>query len=86
LSLCPAVAEAVNVCPSCAVPLISGVVTVGAASVTAEVAALALTINHYYGGRGVYFDTPDGNLFEIITQPYGAVPESLDGRDAAQAR
>jgi len=43
-------------------------------------------INHYYGGRGVYFDTPDGNLFEIITQPYGAVPESLGGRDAAQAR
>jgi catechol 2,3-dioxygenase-like lactoylglutathione lyase family enzyme len=43
-------------------------------------------INHYYGGRGVYFDTPDGNLFEIITQPYGAVPESLGGRDAAEAR
>jgi catechol 2,3-dioxygenase-like lactoylglutathione lyase family enzyme len=42
-------------------------------------------INHYYGGRGVYFDTPDRNLFEIITQPYGAVPESLGGRDAAQA-
>jgi catechol 2,3-dioxygenase-like lactoylglutathione lyase family enzyme len=42
-------------------------------------------INHYYGGRGVYFDTPDGNLFELITQPYGAVPESRGGRDAAQA-
>jgi len=42
-------------------------------------------INHYYCGRGVYFDTPDGNLFELITQPYGAVPESLGGRDAAQA-
>jgi catechol 2,3-dioxygenase-like lactoylglutathione lyase family enzyme len=42
-------------------------------------------INHYYGGRGVYFDTPDGNLFELITQPYGAVPESLGGRDAASA-
>jgi catechol 2,3-dioxygenase-like lactoylglutathione lyase family enzyme len=36
------------------------------------------------GGRGVYFDTPDGNLFELITQPYGAVPESLGRRDAAQ--
>ena len=43
-------------------------------------------INHYYGGRGVYFDTPDGNLFELITQPYGAVPESRGGRDAAQVR
>jgi catechol 2,3-dioxygenase-like lactoylglutathione lyase family enzyme len=42
-------------------------------------------INHYYGGRGVYFDTPDGNLFELITRPYGAVPESRGGRDAAQA-
>jgi catechol 2,3-dioxygenase-like lactoylglutathione lyase family enzyme len=42
-------------------------------------------INHYYGGRGVYFDTPDGNLFELITQPYGAVPESRGGRDAAEA-
>ena len=41
-------------------------------------------INHYYGGRGVYFDTPDGNLFELITQPYGAVPESGGGRDAAE--
>ena len=41
-------------------------------------------INHYYGGRGVYFDTPDGNLFELITRPYGAVPESRGGRDASQ--
>jgi catechol 2,3-dioxygenase-like lactoylglutathione lyase family enzyme len=41
-------------------------------------------INHYYCGRGVYFDTPDGNLFELITQPYGAVPESRGGRDAAE--
>jgi catechol 2,3-dioxygenase-like lactoylglutathione lyase family enzyme len=32
-------------------------------------------INHLYGGRGVYFDGPDGHLFEIITQPYGPVPE-----------
>ena len=28
-------------------------------------------INHHFGGRGVYFDDPDGHLFEIITQPYG---------------
>jgi len=28
-------------------------------------------INRHFGGRGVYFDDPDGHLFEIITQPYG---------------
>ena len=31
-------------------------------------------INHLYGGRGVYFDDPDGHLMEIITQPYGTEP------------
>jgi len=29
------------------------------------------TINHHFGGRGVYFQDPDGHLLEIITQPYG---------------
>jgi catechol 2,3-dioxygenase-like lactoylglutathione lyase family enzyme len=33
-------------------------------------------INHLYGGRGVYFDDPDGHNMELITQPYGAVPEA----------
>jgi catechol 2,3-dioxygenase-like lactoylglutathione lyase family enzyme len=28
-------------------------------------------VNHHDGGRGVYFDSPDGHLFEIITRPYG---------------
>jgi catechol 2,3-dioxygenase-like lactoylglutathione lyase family enzyme len=28
-------------------------------------------VNHRDGGRGVYFDNPDGHLFEIITRPYG---------------
>ena len=28
-------------------------------------------INRHFGGRGVYFDDPDGHLFEIITTPYG---------------
>ena len=29
-------------------------------------------INRNYGGRGVYFDDPDGHLLEIITRPYGS--------------
>lgn len=28
-------------------------------------------INHRYGGRGIYFDDPDGHLFELMTAPYG---------------
>jgi catechol 2,3-dioxygenase-like lactoylglutathione lyase family enzyme len=28
-------------------------------------------INHRDGGRGVYFEDPDGHLLEIITRPYG---------------
>jgi catechol 2,3-dioxygenase-like lactoylglutathione lyase family enzyme len=27
-------------------------------------------INHLPGGRGVYFDDPDGHTIEIITQPH----------------
>lgn len=33
-------------------------------------------INHLYGGRGVYFDDPDGHYFELITAPYGSAPEA----------
>ncbi len=29
-------------------------------------------INHHYGGRGMYFQDPDGHLLEVITTPYGA--------------
>jgi len=29
-------------------------------------------INHHWGGRGVYFEDPDGHLLEIITRPYGS--------------
>ena len=32
-------------------------------------------INQLYGGRGLYFDSPEGHLFEIITRPYGPTPE-----------
>jgi catechol 2,3-dioxygenase-like lactoylglutathione lyase family enzyme len=28
-------------------------------------------INHDHGGRGAYFDDPDGHNLEILTQPYG---------------
>ncbi len=27
-------------------------------------------INRHAGGRGVYFDDPDGHLLEILTRPY----------------
>jgi len=29
-------------------------------------------INTHFGGRGVYFEDPSGNLLEIITRPYVA--------------
>src|SRR5688572_23587824 len=29
-------------------------------------------INRHDGGRGVYFQDPDGHLLEIITRPYGS--------------
>lgn len=29
-------------------------------------------INHHDGGRGTYFQDPDGHLLEIITRPYGS--------------
>lgn len=33
-------------------------------------------INHADGGRGVYFEDPDGHLLELITVPYGGGPTS----------
>ncbi|MGH3975752.1 MAG: VOC family protein [Pseudonocardiaceae bacterium] len=27
-------------------------------------------INHNYGGRGVYFNDPDGHIMELMTTPY----------------
>ena len=29
-------------------------------------------INHHDGGRGVYFEDPDGHLLEVITRPCGS--------------
>lgn len=29
-------------------------------------------INHNDGGRGVYFEDPDGHLLEVLTRPYGS--------------
>ena len=29
-------------------------------------------INHHDGGRGVYWEGPDGHFLEIITRPYGS--------------
>ncbi|HEV7899572.1 MAG TPA: VOC family protein [Planosporangium sp.] len=29
-------------------------------------------INHHDGGRGVYFEDPNGHNMEIITRPYGS--------------
>jgi catechol 2,3-dioxygenase-like lactoylglutathione lyase family enzyme len=32
----------------------------------------AREINHHDGGRGVYFEDPNGHLLEILTRPYGS--------------
>jgi catechol 2,3-dioxygenase-like lactoylglutathione lyase family enzyme len=32
-------------------------------------------INRHWGGRGVYFEDPDGHLLEMITEPYGPEDE-----------
>ena len=32
-------------------------------------------INRHFGGRGAYFEDPDGHLLEIITRPYGGEAE-----------
>jgi catechol 2,3-dioxygenase-like lactoylglutathione lyase family enzyme len=32
-------------------------------------------INHHRGGRGVYFEGPDGHFLELITKPYGKIED-----------
>jgi hypothetical protein len=34
-----------------------------------------MAIGMLYEGRGVYFDDPNGHLLELITRPYGPVPQ-----------
>lgn len=29
-------------------------------------------VNRHDGGRGLYFESPDGHLLEILTRPYGS--------------
>lgn len=38
----------------------------------------AREINTWDGGRGVYWDDPDGHLLEIITRPYGSGGSTTD--------
>jgi catechol 2,3-dioxygenase-like lactoylglutathione lyase family enzyme len=33
-------------------------------------------INHHWGGRGVYFEDPNGHLLELITKPYGDLSQA----------
>ena len=32
-------------------------------------------INHHWGGRGVYFEGPDGHFLELLTRPYGKMED-----------
>jgi catechol 2,3-dioxygenase-like lactoylglutathione lyase family enzyme len=32
-------------------------------------------INRHWGGRGIYFEDPDGHFLELITKPYGALED-----------
>jgi catechol 2,3-dioxygenase-like lactoylglutathione lyase family enzyme len=38
--------------------------------------AQAGEINHHDGGRGFYFEDPNGHFLEIITRPYGSGAET----------
>jgi catechol 2,3-dioxygenase-like lactoylglutathione lyase family enzyme len=32
-------------------------------------------ISRHWGGRGMYFEDPDGHLLEVITRPYGRLED-----------
>jgi hypothetical protein len=36
---------------------------------------MPMELNPLYGGRGVYFDDPNIQRFELITRPYQPTPE-----------
>jgi catechol 2,3-dioxygenase-like lactoylglutathione lyase family enzyme len=42
-------------------------------------------INRHFGGRGVYWEDPDGHLLEAITRPYGSEAQ-LAAEEAPEAR
>jgi catechol 2,3-dioxygenase-like lactoylglutathione lyase family enzyme len=43
-------------------------------------------VNRLYGGRGVYFNDANGHLFELVTRPYGPIPERwIDGAAVTSA-
>jgi hypothetical protein len=48
------------------------------ASVTDPAQTQAGEINNHDGGRGVYFEDPDGHLLEVITRAYEAAAGILD--------
>ena len=48
-------------------------ITLKPASTIAEMRKQPGSINHHDGGRGVYWNDPDGHYLEIITRPYGGV-------------
>jgi catechol 2,3-dioxygenase-like lactoylglutathione lyase family enzyme len=39
--------------------------------------------NHRDGGRGLYFEDPDGHLLEIITRPYGSGSQGAPAGDGS---
>jgi catechol 2,3-dioxygenase-like lactoylglutathione lyase family enzyme len=42
-------------------------------------------INGHDGGRGFYFDDPDGHLLEVHTRPYGSGAGAADSRPSGSA-
>ncbi|WP_159978076.1 MULTISPECIES: VOC family protein [unclassified Novosphingobium] len=36
-------------------------------------------INHNDGGRGLYFEDPDGHILEALTVPYGGFTRKVEG-------
>lgn len=43
--------------------------------------ANGVSLDHHDGGRGVYWEDPDGHMLEIITRPYGVTPRAASRRN-----